>query len=295
MSPAVNALGATVSATTAPAVTIVQLTDTHLFADDQSQLRGCHTNVTFRRVVDFVAKMQPQPDLLLLTGDLAQDDSLGAYGLLRDALLPLGLPSYWVPGNHDQNLAAIEAVLTPEPLFRSPASFQVGGWNIALLCTRLMNQVQGAVAAESLAVWEQSLQDHGDLPTLVALHHPLVPIGSAVMDGIGVENADAVLALLGRYPQVKAVVCGHIHQEFDQMLRLEGSLGGLPGGNEEGIRFLGSPSTCVQLLPQSPTAVWTDEPPACRLLRLFADGRIETEVHYVHYVVDGGVAPINKG
>ncbi len=257
----------------APAVTLVQLTDTHLFADDQSQLRGCHTNGTFRRVVDFVAQMQPQPDLLLLTGDLAQDDSLGAYGLLRDALVPLGLPVYWVPGNHDQNLAAIEAVLAPEPLFRSPLSFQAGGWNIGLLWTRLTNQVQGAVAAESLAALERSLQAHGDWPTLVALHHPLLPIGSAVMDAIGVENAAAVLALLERYPQVKAVVCGHIHQAFDQMLGGEGDRGG--------IRFLGSPSTCVQLLPQSPTAVWTDELPACRLLRLFADGRIETEVHYV--------------
>jgi 3',5'-cyclic-AMP phosphodiesterase len=274
MSPVVNASAATFPAATAPAenapaVTIVQLTDTHLFADGGGQLRGCHTNVTFRRVVARVAQMQPLPDLLLLTGDLAQDDSLGAYGGLRDALVPLGLPVYWVPGNHDQNLGAIEAVLGPVSLFSSPLSFRAGGWHVVLLWTMVPNQVQGRVADDRLAALERSLQeDRAGLPTLVALHHPLLPIGSAVMDAIGVENAAAVLAVLGRFPQVKLVLNGHIHQEFDQV--------------RSGIRFLGSPSTCVQLLPGSPTAVWTDEPPGFRLLRLFADGRIETEIHYLN-------------
>jgi 3',5'-cyclic-AMP phosphodiesterase len=246
MSPVVNASAATFPAATAPAknapaVTIVQLTDTHLFTDDGGQLRGCHTNVTFRQVVARVAQMQPQPDLLLLTGDLAQDDSPGAYGLLRDALVPLGLPVYWVPGNHDQNLGAIEAVLGPVSLFSSPLSFRAGGWHVVLLWTMVPNQVQGRVADDRLAALERSLQeDRAGLPTLVALHHPLLPIGSAVMDAIGVENAAAVLAVLG------------------------------------------SPSTCLQLLPGSPTAVWTDEPPGFRLLRLFADGRIETEIHYLN-------------
>ena len=85
------------------------------------------------------------------------------------------------------------------------------------------------------------------------------------MDKINLRNYDEFLAVCDRYPQIKLVIFGHIHQEFDTRR-----------GN---VRYLGSPSTCVQFQPQSKEfAIDKQAQPGFRLINLFADGTYNTEI-----------------
>jgi 3',5'-cyclic AMP phosphodiesterase CpdA len=61
-------------------------------------------------------------------------------------------------------------------------------------------------------------------PTLVAMHHPPVTLGIPVMDAIAVRPADraALAELLRRSPQVRRIVCGHVHRTA------VGAVGGCP-------------------------------------------------------------------
>ena len=43
--------------------------------------------------------------------------------------------------------------------------------------------------------------------------------------------------LLAHHPQVRGVLCGHVHQEYDAL--------------HQGVRFLATPSTCIQFMPLS--------------------------------------------
>jgi 3',5'-cyclic-AMP phosphodiesterase len=245
-------------------VRIAQITDTHLFADENGVSNGFQTARSLQAVLERVAALSPRPDVLLLTGDLSQDETLESYYQLVARVAPLGIPAYWLPGNHDQYPALMEQVLCTPP-FSSQKCFQQGGWNIVLLNSMLPNLVYGELSLETLAWLEQQLQSVLSLPTLVALHHPPLAIGSAWMDAIGLQNRAALFAILDRYPQVKLVLFGHIHQDFDEWRGL--------------VRYLGTPSTCVQFVPKGDRfAIDGDRQPGFRLLTLHEDGSYETQV-----------------
>jgi 3',5'-cyclic-AMP phosphodiesterase len=243
---------------------VAQLTDTHLFADGSQEMLGCRTNPSFESVVAALSQLQPQPDLLLLTGDLSQDETVDSYLYLRSLIDPLQIPTYWIPGNHDQGLSAMEQVLN-STIISSEKEFTKGEWNFILLNTMMIGKVQGRLSAAELTRLEQQLQH--PQPTIVVLHHPPLPVGADCMDKIRLENSDELFAILDRFPQVKIVLFGHIHHATEQLR-----------GN---VRYIGTPSTCVQLKPKSEVFTIDDQPPGFRLLRLYSDGQYETEVRRV--------------
>ncbi|MFP9011281.1 phosphodiesterase, partial [Pseudomonas aeruginosa] len=91
------------------------------------------------------------------------------------------------------------------------------------------------------------------------------------MDPICLRNPQALFDLLAPYPQVRCLLWGHIHQEFD---RQRGPL-----------RLLASPSTCVQFAPGSSDFTLDRLAPGYRWLRLHDDGRLETGISRVDDVV----------
>jgi 3',5'-cyclic-AMP phosphodiesterase len=244
---------------------IVQLTDTHLFAEPQGEMLGVRTFQTLKSVIECVSAYTPRPDLLLLTGDLSQDETEASYQQLQQLIKPLSIPIYRIPGNHDRPLL-IEQVLSDAP-FSSLTYFQAGGWNFILLNTAAAGFVHGVLSAQTLQDLEAQLSAAGEGPTLIALHHPPIPIGSAWMDRIGLQNPEPFHAIIQRHPAVKVVLFGHIHQAFAAFQR--------------GVQFLGSPSTCVQFLPNSETMVIDSKTPGFRWLTLYPDGSFDTQIKRV--------------
>lgn len=249
-----------------PPLRIVQISDTHLFADDQRELLGIATTESLSAVLQSIRQLQPQPDILLLTGDLSQDETPRSYERLRDLIAALEIPAYWLPGNHDQPWLMAETLCNG--LISTTKVVQKGGWNLILLNSMADGKVYGELSVAELTWLEQQLQQ-SDHPTLVALHHPPCRIGSDWMDQIGLRQPDRLFAVLDRYPQVKLVLFGHIHQEFE--------------AERAGMRLLGCPSTCVQFKPQSPDFAIDDRGPGLRLLQLYADGQFESQVQRASY------------
>ncbi len=245
---------------TLPSLLVAQITDTHLFAEVEPSVFGVQTYNSLQAVVEKLKALQPQPDILLLTGDLSQDESSQSYEFLYNAIAPLNIPSYWLPGNHD-NLPIMEQVLQHPPI-DATKSFHAGGWNFLLLSSLLPGCVHGEISRQSLDWLELQLTNY---PTLIAVHHPPCLINSDWMDNINLRNYEEFLAVVERHPQVKLVVFGHIHQEFDN--------------HSGGVRYLGSPSTCVQFQPQSKEfTIDKQAQPGFRLLNLFTDGTYNTEI-----------------
>jgi Icc protein len=246
---------------------VAQITDTHLFAGVDQQLLGLPTNDSFRAVLDQLSQLQPRPDILLLTGDLSHDESSQSYERLQSLLTPLEIPTYWLPGNHD-SLPVMQQVLGQAPV--SPEkSFQAGGWHFLLLSTWVPGCVHGQLSPESLEWLDLQLQLIGHQPTLIGLHHPPCLVHSEWLDKIALQNSAEFFAVIDRYPQVKLIVFGHIHQTFDC--------------DRQGVGYLGSPATCVQFAPASVKFSLDQAQPGFRLLTLFPDGTYETKIERVNY------------
>ena len=253
--PSVSALNPDASAL------LVQLSDSHLFAEADGGLLGMKTRESLQRVIELVLAQQPQIDLVLATGDLSQDGTLESYQAFRDMTRQIEAPARWIPGNHDEpqvmQQAAVNSALL-EPVV------DVGNWRITLLDSAVPGSVPGYLQDQQLQLLAQALSEAPNRHHLVCFHHHPVSIGCAWMDPIGLRNPEALFAVLDRFPQVRAVLWGHVHQEIDR--------------ERNGVRLLASPSTCIQFAPGSEDFKVSEQAPGYRWLRLHADGRLETGV-----------------
>ena len=245
-------------------VLLVQLSDSHLFAEADGRLLGMDTCDSLQRVIALVEQEQPRIDLVLATGDLSQDGSLASYQRFRQLTDSLAPQVRWFPGNHDEP-AAMQAACAGTALLDSV--LDIGQWRIILLDSSIVGAVPGYFAEEQLSLLDQALDSAGARHVLVSFHHHPVSIGCRWMEPIGIRNPQALFARLAGRSQVKALLWGHVHQEFDQQLH--------------GMRLLASPSTCVQFAPGSEDFQVDHEAPGYRWLRLHDDGRLDTGVSRV--------------
>lgn len=246
-------------------LSIAQLTDIHLFADDRQSVLGVSPLKSFQAVLERLRSMRQDIDLLLLTGDLSGDGKLESYETLQELVASLELPVYWLSGDRD-NASAMEEVLNLRLVSRRK-SFERGNWNFVLLDSSVPGIEQGYLSIESLKWLDSQLRIALHKPTVVALHHPPFPIDSDWLDKSSLYNCEDFFAVLDKHPQVKLVLFGHIHQEFCTL--------------RNNIHYLGTPSTCVQFQPGSSKLALDQKSPGFRILNLYPNGSWETCVERV--------------
>jgi Icc protein len=250
---------------THPALRLLQITDTHLHADRSARLRGVDTFRTLSRVLDAAAADPRPPHAILATGDLSQDETREAYENFRALLEPLERPVWCLPGNHD-GPGHMASVLSP-PMFSPGGVHLRGEWCVVLLNSFLAGDHGGRLPPAELESLEATLRENREQHVLLAVHHHPLPLRSRWLDALGLYNADQLLAIVDRSPQVRAVVAGHVHQASDI--------------TRNGVRYLTTPSTCFQFLPASDAFAIDRRPPAFRWLDLMPDGSIATEIVWV--------------
>ena len=252
-------------------IRLLQLTDFHLRLQPGDTLLGVDTEHSFKGTLRTALAEGITPDLALLTGDLAQDATAETYQRLARALADLPCPAYCLPGNHDDP-ALMAAHLANKRLHCQPL-IQLDHWQIICLNSTIPHSPLGRLSDSELELLRHGLEADSQRHTLIALHHHPVASGSAWMDRMQISNADSLFAVLRHYPTVRGIVFGHIHQALDQTL--------------EGIRILGSPSTCFQFKPGQADFALDALPPGHRWIELHDDGRIETRVHRMDALPDG--------
>ena len=241
--------------------TLVQITDPHLHGHAEDTLLGMNTERSLKLVLELVQSEVADIDLIIATGDIAQDSSLQAYQNFLSFLAPLPAPMRWIPGNHDN---PSHMAIAGKGLDHAEAIVDLGEWVVVLLDSTVTRRVHGHLAADQLAILEQALIQYADRHVLVTFHHHSVSLQSRWIDQIGVRNNDELKALLDQHSCVRAVVCGHVHQASDQVVA--------------GVRYLSTPSTCVQFQPLSQDFGIDPLWPGYRKLVLNPDGTIDTAV-----------------
>ena len=246
-------------------IRVLQLTDTHLYADPAGALLGMTTLQSLDALLDLVRAEAVPADVLLATGDLVHDGSAAGYRLLAGRLGTLGCPALALPGNHDDP-AVLGEVLRGPPVERIREA-RFGGWQILLLDSTVCGSDGGRLTTAELdwlnGALSASTADH----SLVCLHHSPVPTGSDWLDTMALENAGEFFGMLDRCPRVRGVLFGHIHQTLE--------------AERDGVRLLGSPSTCVQFAKVRPRFGVDPRPPGYRWLGLMPDGTIRSGVRRI--------------
>lgn len=180
-------------------ITVAQITDSHLKREPSA---GDHSpDEMLRRAVKLVA--QAQPDVLLLTGDIADDGSTEAIERVAQAVKVLGVPVLATSGNHDDP-AVVTAVLGVAD------EMSIGGWRLLLADTSIPKAEWGRVDVPDLL---RRLGPDIGVPTLLALHHP--PISTSTHPWMRLEGGSELATALAARGDVRVVLSGHLHEAFN--------------------------------------------------------------------------------
>jgi Icc protein len=249
-----------------PLIRLLQFTDTHLMPDPAGSVRGVRTQASLEACLAHARRRHLPADAVAVTGDLVQD-APEAYGTLELLFDGLGAPVLLIPGNHDVP-AELERRLSHAP-FQVGGTRVVGRWAIVMLATWFADSAdgEGQLGAHELRRLETALAAQRDRHVLVCLHHQPIPMEASGLDALGLQDAGPFLAVIDRHPQVRAVAWGHAHQALDVF--------------RGAVRFMCTPSTCMQFRPRDPGFVIDDRPPGYRVLDLHDDGGIATEVAWL--------------
>lgn len=255
---------------------LVQFTDPHIGSRPDYQLLGLDTDRTLDEVLRAIEKEQPQVEILLATGDISANGSEASYLRFLQKMQGVKTPWYWLPGNHDEPARMRDAAPA-----RCAEVVALGNWRLLLLDTSLENQIRGGLSESQLQRLRQLLYECRDHPVMVLMHHQPVPVGSDWIDGHMLrEGGERLLQLVTAAPNVKALVWGHVHQQFDSRLQR-------PGSGDLGLHA--TPSTSVQFTPGSGPFSVDDRMPGYRWFELCDDGTYNTGVERVtitEYSVD---------
>jgi Icc protein len=204
---------------------VMQISDCHLAADSGFKKHGINTEQALQKVLDSI--YQAKPDLLIASGDIADVPSEKAYQKFFEKLKKLNCPILSIAGNHDNKELLAAQVESIEP-YIDLGSWQFIGLNSNGPATQLYG---GSLGQKELDFLEEKLKQ-SDKPTVIVLHHPPVVPEHNWLEEARLENADEFIKRIGRHPQIKAILSGHVHYAYE----IERS----------GIAYLSCPSTYRQ-------------------------------------------------
>ncbi|QGM81518.1 3',5'-cyclic-AMP phosphodiesterase [Otariodibacter oris] len=247
-----------------PIVRILQITDPHLFATPDGQLLGVPTVKSFQAVLDAIQKEAFDYEIILATGDLVQDHNREAYHRFGQMVKQLKKPLFWIEGNHDlqpqmSNALGIYAQIQPHRHI-----LLSNNWQVVLLDSHVFGKPGGKLSKSQLAWLAETLKNNAERYTLVVLHHNILPTNSAWLDQHSLSNPEQLADVLSDFPNVKAILHGHIHQEVDKKWM--------------DYRVLATPSTCIQFKPNCDKFTLDIKSPGWRELNLMPNGVIKTVV-----------------
>jgi Icc protein len=207
---------------------IAQIGDFHLRPIGQTAYAGIDTHTMTRRAIDTIAALDPAPDCVLVTGDLADGGRPEEYALAADLLSRLSMPVFVIPGNHDRRETMRDCLAGTYPYLLQDEDFLhyvVEDFSVRLigLDTVMPGQVGGAICAARAAWLAERLAEGNHRPTLVFMHHPPFATGVSGMDATMCRTDSAFAELVESHSEIERIVAGHHHRTITR--RWAGTVG----------------------------------------------------------------------
>jgi Icc protein len=196
-------------------VLIAQISDLHIKSPGSLAYGRVDTASALERCVAALNAFRPKPDLVVISGDLADTPTAEEYEHLKRLLAPLSLPFVSIPGNHDsRELMRAAFPLAEYALASGPLNQRVAidGLDLVLLDSSVAGKPHGELDAATLQWLDATLAVSPARPGLLFLHHPPFATGIWHMDRQNLLNAGELATVVKRHPRVQLIACGHVHR-----------------------------------------------------------------------------------
>ncbi|NVJ66438.1 MAG: 3',5'-cyclic-AMP phosphodiesterase [Gammaproteobacteria bacterium] len=241
---------------------LIQISDPHLFADAAGSLLGVNTRDSFLATLQQVKLLHPNPDVIVVTGDISQDLSKESYQFFAHAMSQFECPVLCLAGNHDE-LESLEQFAVNQQI-STAKQFQSVHWQILLAHSQVKGEVYGRIDDKEMQ-WLADELSSNPKPAIVFTHHHPVYSNAEWIDVLGIKNCEDFTQMLSQHQNVKACGFGHVHQALDI--------------TKDSVQYLSVPSTCIQFKPDSKEFAVSNEKPGYRVYLCQPDGQIKTQVY----------------
>jgi 3',5'-cyclic-AMP phosphodiesterase len=194
---------------------IAQITDLHIKAPGERVCGRVDTASALVRCIEALNRFSPRPDLVVISGDLADTPVAQSYDHLVRLLAKLELPFVAVPGNHDDRelfRAAFPDGGYAQPSGALNSAHTVGDLDAVLIDSTVPGAPHGELDSETLAWLDATLARSATRPALLFLHHPPFATGIDHMDVQNLRNADKFAAIVRAHQRARLIAAGHVHR-----------------------------------------------------------------------------------
>ncbi len=198
---------------------ILQISDFHLRGDGKLSFQVVDTASFLKSTkahLEHVFSLDGQkPDMIVVTGDIADSGDEKAYLMVYEALSSFNVPVYAVPGNHDRRdrmVRILKGWTIPNPQTAPFLCYAVQTEEARLLFLDTLNPGShaGHMREAELAWLDNELQSNKTVPTLIFMHHSPFITGLPAMDE-PFENREQLRTVLMKAPWAR-LCCGHMHR-----------------------------------------------------------------------------------
>jgi 3',5'-cyclic AMP phosphodiesterase CpdA len=196
-------------------ILIAQISDLHIKAPGALAYGRVDTARALARCVAALNQFKPRPDLVVISGDLADTPTAEEYEHVKRLLAELELPFIGIPGNHDSR-ELMRAAFPEQPYAAASGPLNqtrsVAGLEVILLDSSVPEKPHGELDAPTLRWLDATLKLSPQRPALLFLHHPPFQTGIWHMDRQNLLDAGELAAVISQHPRVKLVAAGHVHR-----------------------------------------------------------------------------------
>jgi 3',5'-cyclic-AMP phosphodiesterase len=196
-------------------VCVAQISDLHMKRPGALAYGRVDTAKALERCIAALNELAPAPDLVVISGDLADTPTTEEYDHLGRLLAPLKLPFACVPGNHDSRemmRAAFPAANYAQSSGALNQRIELAGLDLMLLDSSVHGKPHGLLDPTTLEWLDATLTSAPERPALLFLHHPPFKAGIWHMDRQSLFNANELANIVRRHPRVRLVATGHVHR-----------------------------------------------------------------------------------
>lgn len=198
-----------------PLHAIAHLSDPHLLADGALLYGVVDTEKNLAQALARLGRINPRPQALVFTGDLADKAEPGAYARLRQIVEPVaadfGAQVIWTMGNHDERAAYSLGLFGTESEEPQDRVYDVAGLRIVALDTSVPGWHHGELTDGQLDWLRGVLAEKAEHGTILAMHHPPIPVPMVRAAEIIELHHQEKLADVVRGSDVRAIIGGHFH------------------------------------------------------------------------------------
>lgn len=196
--------------------TIIHISDTHLIGNDDGLYSSTSKpDLYLKELFSRLEESGAEPDVIIFTGDLADQGETAAYEKIRKIVEPavtrMGAELIWVMGNHDDRFKLRESLTDETPSYEPVDKvYDINGLRLIVLDSTVPGHHYGLVSPEQRSWLKSILSTPAEHGTILALHHPPLPSVLPLASVVELQEQDDLATVL-RGTDVRSIIAGHLH------------------------------------------------------------------------------------